>query len=207
MARKPAERTYAPAETRKALLKAALDLFAERGFTDTSTQDLADRARVTKGAFYYHFRTKEQILHIIHDEFIDRALELQRLTLERYESPTDQLGHMAYDLTIAMTQFQKHVTVFFREQHILKGRTRAAILEKRHRSTEIYQETVRRGVESGEFSAELDPDVAALGLLGMCVWTYQWFRPRTCVPAKQVARQYATMALQSVGAKCTVVDL
>ena len=45
-------------QTRKALLKAAGSLFAKRGYAATSIEEVARRARLTKGALYYHFHDK-----------------------------------------------------------------------------------------------------------------------------------------------------
>lgn len=47
--------------TRDAVLDAARSLFVERGFTDTSVQDIARRANVSKGAVYHHFSDKQAI--------------------------------------------------------------------------------------------------------------------------------------------------
>ena len=44
--------------TRTALLQAARELFTERGYADTGTEDIAQRAGVTRGALYYQFRDK-----------------------------------------------------------------------------------------------------------------------------------------------------
>ena len=200
MPRKPPVRSYNPDETRRVLMEAALDLFAEKGFSRASMQDVAERAGVTKGAFYHHFSTKDDVLHLIHDEFIDRALEAQERALTSYGSPTEQLAHMAFDTTLICIEYRKHVMVFFRELSVLSGEVRDAVLEKRHRSTELFEETIRRGIEAGEFDRDLDPAVAALGLLGMWVWPYQWYRPEGHRSASEIARQFATMSLRGVGA-------
>jgi TetR/AcrR family transcriptional regulator, cholesterol catabolism regulator len=207
VARKPPERSYDPEETRRLLIAAALDLFAEKGFRGTSLQEVAERAGLTKGAFYHHFSTKDDVLHLIHDQFIDRALESQEQALTVYDTATEQLAKMAFDTTKISIEYQKHVMVFFQELTVIGGETREAILEKRRRSTALFEQVVRHGVESGEFDRSLDPNVAALGLLGMWVWSYQWYReggPRTPV---EVARQFATMTLHSVGARGAAVVL
>jgi len=198
--RKPPIRSYDPDATRRILLEAALDLFAEKGFSRASMQEVADRAGVTKGAFYHHFSTKEDVLHIIHDEFIDRALEAQDRALVKYESPAEQLAHMAFDTTMICIEYQKHVMVFFREFPVLTGAVRDAIMEKRRRSTAIFEETVQRGVDAGEFDRGIDPTVAALGLLGMWVWSYQWYRSDGRRTPTEIARQFTAMSLRSVGA-------
>lgn len=199
--RKPPARSYAPEETRRLLVEAALDLFAEKGFSRASMQEVVQRAGVTKGAFYHHFATKDDVLHLIHDEFIDRALESQERALAGHASPTEQLARMAFDTTLICITYQKHVRVFFRELHVLTGDVRAAILEKRRRATALFEDTVRRGVESGEFDQDLDPTVAALGLLGMWVWSYQWYDTEGRRTPTEIAEQFAVMSLQSVGAK------
>ena len=58
-----ARRTKAEAEqTRQRILKAALDLFAEKGYERTTFEDVARSIRLTKGAVYWHFKTKPDLL-------------------------------------------------------------------------------------------------------------------------------------------------
>ncbi len=51
--------------TRTALLQAARELFTERGYADTATDDVAQRAGVTRGALYYHFRDKSGLFRAV----------------------------------------------------------------------------------------------------------------------------------------------
>lgn len=53
----------APEDTYDKVLQAAVGLFGEYGFAGTSLQAIADRVGVTKAALYYHFRTKDELLH------------------------------------------------------------------------------------------------------------------------------------------------
>ncbi len=51
--------------TRTALLQAACELFTERGYADTATEDIAQRAGVTRGALYYQFRDKAGLFYAV----------------------------------------------------------------------------------------------------------------------------------------------
>jgi AcrR family transcriptional regulator len=50
------------AETRERLFRAALDLFARRGFLETTVEDITEAADVGKGTFFNYFPTKEHVL-------------------------------------------------------------------------------------------------------------------------------------------------
>ena len=58
------------AESRTAILSGALELFARKGFSATTTDEIAKKAGVSKGLIFTHFHTKEEILLTIFQEEI-----------------------------------------------------------------------------------------------------------------------------------------
>lgn len=54
--------------TRAALVQAARELFAKRGFADVSAEEIVQRARVTRGALYHHFKDKKDLFSAVCDE-------------------------------------------------------------------------------------------------------------------------------------------
>ena len=54
--------------TRAALLQAARDLFGDKGFAETSTDEVVARAGVTKGALYHHFRGKDDLFLAVFEQ-------------------------------------------------------------------------------------------------------------------------------------------
>jgi AcrR family transcriptional regulator len=57
------------AGTREKIQSVALELFAEQGYEKTSLREIAERLGVTKAALYYHFRTKDDIVTSLFDDF------------------------------------------------------------------------------------------------------------------------------------------
>src|SRR5436853_7249708 len=53
--------------TRDALVQAALELFAERGYSEVGTEEIVARARVTRGALYHHFADKRDLVRAVHE--------------------------------------------------------------------------------------------------------------------------------------------
>lgn len=72
---RPSTRRYTKGEqTREQIINAAKRLFMQRGYYNTSTYDLFEKAGITKGAFYHHWKTKE-----------DLALTILEQTKDAYE--------------------------------------------------------------------------------------------------------------------------
>ena len=62
------------AESRSAIIAAALELFAKKGFSATTTEQIAKKAKVSKGLIFAHFPTKQDLLLAIINEEFDRLL-------------------------------------------------------------------------------------------------------------------------------------
>jgi AcrR family transcriptional regulator len=81
--RRQADRSEA---TRASLLSVARTTFAERGFADTSTEEIVRRAGVTRGALYHHFRDKEDLFRAV---FEDIEAELARRSMDAAVAHSD----------------------------------------------------------------------------------------------------------------------
>ena len=62
------------AKSRSAIISAALELFAKKGFSATTTDEIAKKAKVSKGLIFSHFSTKEDLLLALIDEGVDQLL-------------------------------------------------------------------------------------------------------------------------------------
>lgn len=60
-------------DTRARIQAVAVELFSEQGYEKTSLREIAERLSVTKAALYYHFRSKEDIVRSLLDDYFDRV--------------------------------------------------------------------------------------------------------------------------------------
>jgi TetR/AcrR family transcriptional regulator, transcriptional repressor for nem operon len=78
-------------ETRDQIVEAADRLFYQKGYEQTSFADIADAVQISRGNFYHHFKSKDEILAAV----IELRLDKTRTMLERWETqgkrPLDRL--------------------------------------------------------------------------------------------------------------------
>jgi TetR/AcrR family transcriptional regulator, cholesterol catabolism regulator len=186
---------YAPEATRQALVESALRLFGEKGYAVTSVQEITEAAGVTKGAFYHHFETKEELLRLIHDEFLDYQVAILRMALDSNEDAATTLRELLRSLMINAAKYMANVTVFYYERRHLTGAQYKAIKRKRDEFDRLFLDVIQRGIDDGTFRDDLDPRIVAFGILGMFAWVHQWYRPGGRLHAEQIADIFSELAL------------
>ena len=63
-------------DTRQRIQSVALELFAEQGYDKTSLREIAERLGVTKAALYYHFKSKEDIVASLVEDYFGQMDDL-----------------------------------------------------------------------------------------------------------------------------------
>lgn len=190
--------SYAPAQTRQMLLTSSLELFGAQGFHATSVQEIVERAGLTKGAFYHHFASKEDVLLLIHDEFLDTQGERVAEIVAAYESPVDQLREIVRYSVLSVARYQAHVAVFFQERRFLTGERAAEVHRKRDSVERTMEGVIEAGIAQGHFNPEITPRIAVFSIVGMTAWVYQWYRPRGKSSAEEIADQMATIVMNGL---------
>lgn len=79
-------------EKRQELLNTAERLFCRHGYEATSVQDILDVMKLSKGGFYHHFASKEEVLTALCDRRAQRAAEYAAKMLEAAETPLTRIN-------------------------------------------------------------------------------------------------------------------
>jgi AcrR family transcriptional regulator len=83
-------------EKKKAIIETAINLFAQKGFSSTSVQEIASEAGISKGAFYLHFKSKDALLLAILNYYFEtiseRVAAIENQSLPPKEEFTKQLA-------------------------------------------------------------------------------------------------------------------
>lgn len=186
---------------REQLTRQSIQLFEEKGFSTTSVQDIVDSLGVTKGTFYYYFKSKEALLMDIHLRYIDELLERQTSILASGDNCREKLVKMIEMLIFDIQRQGSKVRVYFREMRHLTAENATTIREKR-RTFELHiEQIIREGMITGEFQANLDPKITTFAILGVTNWSYQWFNPTGSVSAEKLVVMYTNFVLQGIDSK------
>lgn len=152
--------------TREAIVSASLDLFARGGLDGTSIDAIASAVGVTKGALYWHFESKEDLVQAVLDgirqdwrEHVLRRVDAARDPVERIQRLFENYGRLLSD--------RPQICLFLQRAAFDPDPT------LRRRVREVYQQTAKYiarifedGKRTGAFRADLDAMATAHAILG-----------------------------------------
>ena len=157
-------------ETRIRILSAAQTCFSRSGFAAASVADICQEAGVTKGAFYYHFTSKQNLFFELLKSWltvVDLGLETAR---GQADTVSDGLIQMAGSTRIIFDNSIGYLPLFleFWQQSIRDPQVWQQVKEPYRAYQQYFRRIVEAGVADGSLKAE-NPTVAANALLGMAV--------------------------------------
>lgn len=187
---------------REQIIEAAVDLFCENGYKQTTLDAVAKRLDVTKPFIYYHFEDKEKILEEICRRSIVRSNEALADALTTKGSPIEQLYSVTRTLTRSALEARLYTAIFFREQKNLSEEARVPLYEQHRAFDAMLTKLLKAGVRAREFVIE-DPALASLAIAGMIGWAFNWYRPWGRLSPDEICDKMAAMVLRMVGANPT----
>lgn len=199
--RKPA--TRGPALD--AIIQAAVDCFYKQGFEATSVQEVVDRARVTKGAFYHYFDRKEDLLLLIHDTFMEYELRALRSVVSGGHPPERALALLIEEIVVGAETFQQQQTIFFEQRRFMSSERFAVVKRKRDEFEQGVVDILEAGIEDGSFWDVASTRVLAFGIIGMSAWAYQWYRPGK-MTAREIGHLYSSIVLSGLSTRSKPAD-
>lgn len=148
------------AEIRERLFRAALDLFARKGFAETTVEDITDAADVGKGTFFNHFPSKDHIL-LAFGEMQIAKLEDEVANARHTNMP---LPDFLRSLGLRMTQEPTRNPAIIRtllQAYLSTTPVRAAMIELQKRAHTLHAQMVELGQVRGEIRNDIPADEIA----------------------------------------------
>src|SRR5215510_6298576 len=156
-----------PGPKRDAILRAAIDVFAERGFFNAQVADVARAAGVAAGTVYLYFRSKDDLLVSIFERTMRDALARVRASVADTTDPAERLRRFAR-LHLGGLGRDRNLAIVFQVE--LRQSTK---FMERFSSTFLrdylgmIREAIEEGQRTGQFRADLKATVAAKVFFGV----------------------------------------
>ncbi len=142
--------------TRDQILRAAAHQFAQRPYYAVGLDDILAEAQLTKGAMYFHFRSKHALALAIVDEQTERAAESVKNLLARKLSGLESLIDVSY--LIAVGDITQDVTRASFNLLESVGRTEKLQARLLGGWIQLMGEIAQRGIAEGDIVDQADPE-------------------------------------------------
>ncbi len=153
-------------DKREAILRAAIKVFAGKGYFNSKVADIAGEAGIADGTVYLYFKSKDEILHSIFDRAMAEFIAEGRRELAVIADPSAKLHRIA-ELHLEKLGADRDLAIVFQVE--LRGSTKfmqefsaAGFAEY----LDIIRKTIADGQQSGAFRSDLKPIVCAKILYG-----------------------------------------
>ena len=162
--------TAAGSDRRAEIIATGARLFAERGIAHTSIRDIGDAAGILGGSLYDHFRSKDDLVDLIHRGSTSALDQLYRDALSGTDNAAEQFVAMVHASFEMFDRYPEATVIYMNDRQYLAARPRFDYLrtaEERHHK--LWRSVVVRGVRSGVFRPDLDAELTSR-LVQDAVW-------------------------------------
>jgi AcrR family transcriptional regulator len=177
---------------RDQILRAAADLFRERGYPASTVDLIATRLGMSKASLYTHFRAKEEMLAAISRETIEAFTRDLSLVLASRLPAEDKLRRVIRQHVQFVIANRSFLTVFFGEEANLPARFARALAAQKDRYDKGVERIVQEGIRSGVFR-DVPARLVVFGLLGMMNWVHKWYNPAGRWGAEEISAAFLSL--------------
>ncbi|MFI7600719.1 TetR/AcrR family transcriptional regulator [Actinoplanes sp. NPDC049681] len=159
-------RTRRREDTRQRLYEAAVELIAEQGFSATTVDDIALRAKVAKGTVYYNFASKTALFEELLRHGIGLLTDEFRAAVEGLP-PRDAVAALVRAQLEYIRRYRAFAQLLLSEMWRTNREWQQTLVLLREQAIGVIAETMQAGVDTGDLPADLDVRVAASALFGI----------------------------------------
>ena len=152
-----------PEIRRAEIMDASMLLFMEKGYANTTTQDIVDKVNISLGLLYYHFKNKEDILYCLVERYSEKLLrdihvivnDDDKTAIEKIRAFIDATIISTDNVSAEGTELQK--TVDLKENRYMLDKLSHKLIEK---LTIYFERIINQGISEKVFSVKYPSETA-----------------------------------------------
>lgn len=181
---------------RAELIEKSARLFREKGYDNTTVRDIAAASGIQAGSWFYHFKTKQDILVAIMEQGMARSLAQIEAIGEQDLAPRAALERLVeVHLHTLLAPDHDFIAVLLYEWRSLDQPSRDRIVTLKDRYEAVWDEVIGALHRSGDWAMPSRFD--RLLIFGALNWTVQWFKPGSGADVKELAQQALLFILRT----------
>lgn len=198
---RPAVQAVPDAVVRERILAVGARLFSEHGYEAVTLRQICEAARVSKGAIYHYFASKEDLLAAIVISSLEQLLEHMARNAQAGRTAGDRLR----GFIVSQAEFFEEHTAGFRVAMarfatVGDAAARGQIEALRRAYVRAVRSLVADGIASGEFR-NVDARAATRMVLAILYWLARWYEKGGRSTAVEIAAGHADIMLRGMSAK------
>jgi AcrR family transcriptional regulator len=185
-------------DQREQILARAARLFARRGYTATTMNEVADACGVSKPSLYHYFRDKHQLLAEIAEAHIARLESLVDEVAAESHKPEARVRRLIAAFLAVYAGAQAEHRVLTEDVKFLQPTDRRRILDGERKVVAAFADAIAEARPELR-GAALDKPLTML-LFGMMNWMFTWLKPRGALTHAEMAPVVADLFFGGLGA-------
>jgi AcrR family transcriptional regulator len=162
---------------RSEIVAIAGEMFAAKGYANTTVREIADAAGILSGSLYHHFDSKESMVEALLRDFLDRIDAQYSGIIARDDDPVDALRALVHAAFGALATDRAAVAVMLNEYNVLVQYPRFAFLRESVETTErLWVQVLESGMRVGRLHDDV-PAPTVYRFLRDAIWvSVRWYR-------------------------------
>lgn len=158
--------TKDPEERKSEIMDIAWKLFNERGYEQTSVNEIIENAGIAKGTFYYYFKSKEEILDAVIKKGIEEeARGLTRIVEETGLNAIEKFKKILYEKEKMHSEHQNILDYLHKKENIVLHQK--ALVQSIKTNAPVIAEIIKQGIAEKYFKTDYPLEVTEFLLIGM----------------------------------------
>ena len=191
-----------PEQTVERILSVSAKLFMQKGYEKTTMQDILNELKLSKGAIYHHFKSKEEILAVVIEHLAQNELALMNELATHIQGANGKeklqnlmMGYLSGAVDLYGTESKDFLRPQFQDrQSLASGEFLMANINSWMRDiAPIFAQVIEEGVADGSLKTDYPLETAEMVIMLFGLWT----KPRTFDSGEQPTLQ-RLRALQDI---------
>ncbi|SHT30010.1 TetR family transcriptional regulator [Mycobacteroides abscessus subsp. abscessus] len=179
------------------IILSAIKIMNRKGYNGATMEEIAAELLMTKGALYYYFKNKEDLIYQCHELVLTNAIEELQAHLEELVSYETRLRNMIKTHIAYAIKEKETFNMILKPDETFSSEQLKPILLKRQKYAHQFDTVIKEGMKAKEFTIT-ELKIARMILLGSMNWIQQWYQPDGKFNVEELQNVYADYLLKVV---------